>query len=95
MKGIRFYQEFPDKQSKRKNVNSDNCIAVNIDRSLCWYSNGHYEYEAIGSVFDYANSPVATTNVHSNYLRENCKRILESKARTIHPELFKYLDAEE
>lgn len=49
-------------------------------------------FEAVGALFDHADSAVATTSVSLSYLRQKCKRISEAKARIIHPRLFDFLD---
>jgi len=83
--GVRFYEEF---QSHSKKHTQGNCIAV-------LYSNGTFlsgNYDAIGAVYFMPNSPVASTSVGMDYLRLNCKRVSETHAREVHPELFAYLD---
>jgi hypothetical protein len=47
--------------------------------------------DAVGAVYYTPNSPVATTGVSWEYIREKCKRIPESMAKEIHPELWNYL----
>lgn len=89
MKGLRFYQEFTD---RRKRIPNGNVIAVSTERE---HRCPDGSMEAIGAVFYYANSPVATTAASNDYLRKQCKRIPETKARTIHPRLFERLDRED
>jgi hypothetical protein len=86
MKGIRFYEEF---SNKRKGISENTVIAV-------LYVNGHnsYGYDAIGGTFPGTNSPVQSGNVNPEYLRVNCKRVSETRAREIHPNLFAFLDKE-
>jgi len=48
--------------------------------------------EGFGALFYNPNSPVAWTGISRDYLRENCHRVSENRAREIHPELFKRLD---
>lgn len=84
MKGIRFYEEFT---SKRRGESAGNAVAVAEP-------NGDGTYEAIAPLYDTPNSPVASTSIHWNYLFKNCKRVSEARAREVHPELFKYLDAD-
>lgn len=57
-----------------------------------FFSGGTACYEAIAGLFDRPNSPVASTAVAVDVLREKCKRVPERRAREVHPELFKYLD---
>jgi hypothetical protein len=47
--------------------------------------------EGIGSVFDYADSPVASTAASRSFLNR-CHRISEAEARQVHPTLFERLD---
>jgi len=89
MNGIRFYLEFKDK-SKREPGGT--VVAVLVLNGSYW-SSGTVCYEAIAALFDRPNSPVAGTGVAHDYLRQQCKRISEAKARAIHPGLFERLDA--
>jgi hypothetical protein len=82
MKGIRFYQE-----NGKRSVVAVLVPQSEIEREF-FVSTGMHE--ALGGVFDRDNSPVATTSVSVDYLREKCKRISEKMAREIHPELFKH-----
>ena len=47
--------------------------------------------EGLGAVFEFANSPVATTAASRGFLKQ-CRRIAESEARKVHPSLFGRLD---
>lgn len=92
MEGIRFYEEF---ENKRKGISNGNVVAVIHENN--WYrqdATGRLQllYEAIGAVYFYPNSPVCGTGVSQEYLWSTCKRVSESKAREIHPELFTVLD---
>ena len=88
MVGVRFYLEYLNKKDKRLNKSIGNVIAISKDNlnilNLC--------YDAIGAIYSHRNSEVASTTVHIDYLREKTKRISETKARVIHPNLFAYLD---
>jgi multisubunit Na+/H+ antiporter MnhG subunit len=88
MNGIRFYLEFTDK-SKRQ---SGGTVVAVLALNGCHWSSGKLCYEAIAALFEQSNSPVASTGVALNYLRQHCRRISEAKARTIHPALFERLD---
>lgn len=98
MNGIRFYLEYPTNADKRKATrkalgnHSGNVIAV-LDNGI-YFSGGEAVEDSIAGVYAWPNSPAAGTGVSLGYLRERCKRISEATARTIHPELFKYLDQE-
>lgn len=93
MKDVRFYLEHATPRDKRKGIHSGNVAAILYNS---WYIHAGVEYfkvyDSIAALMDTPNSPVCSTNVHDQWLRENCKRISEAKAREIHPELFKYLD---
>lgn len=86
MKDYRFYLEYKDKKAKRKGEHSGNVFALYIGAE-----SSPYQPEGAGSVFAYPNSPVAWTGIDYDTLRERFKRIPESEARRIHPELFLYL----
>lgn len=47
--------------------------------------------DALASLYDDANSPVASTVVCDGYLRR-CTRVPEAIARTMHPAMFARLD---
>jgi len=57
-----------------------------------YISSGKLCYEGFVGVFDRPNSPVNFSGAALDYLREKCKRVSETKARTIHPALFERLD---
>lgn len=97
MKGYKFFLEFPDNKTKRKsgrgNIgHSGNCIALATDPEFTYVRNGGIMQEGLSAIFYTRNSPVNWGSVSWDYLRENCKRISEAKAREIHPELFNRLD---
>lgn len=95
MLGYRFYADYSTKELKRKGGNAPNCIALflNDNKNLnYYYSNGEAMYEGLAAIFDSANSPVNVTGISASYLAECCKRISESRARSIHTELFNRLD---
>lgn len=86
MKDIRFYEEFT---SKRRGLSAGTVVAIGLPNIL-----GDGTFEAVGAVFERPNSPVTSISVHCSYLFFNCKRVSEQRAREVHPELFKYLDAD-
>ncbi len=88
MKGIRFYQEFEDRSKRRS---SSTIVAVCVCNGL-YFRSGKACYEGFVGVFDRLNSPVNFSGVALDYLREKCKRVSETQARTIHPALFERLD---
>ena len=97
MNGYRFYLEFDSKAAKRKSGRENtghtgNCLALAADREFTYIMNGGIFTEGLTAVYFSPNSPVNWSSVHWDYLREKCKRISESKAREIHPELFQRLD---
>ena len=84
MKDITFYQEF---ENRSRTKPTGNVLAV-IRDSRC--PDG--SMEAIGALFDRPDSPVASTAVSLEYLRTQCKRVSEAKARQVHPAMFERLD---
>jgi len=96
MKDVRFYVEYANKTEKGKSGkgagtnHSGTVMAIFVGNE--YWSGGQYVYGGMGAIQNYPDSPVATTGVSFEYLRENCKRIPESVARQIHPELFRCLD---
>lgn len=99
MKYVRFYLEYGSKANKRKGVHEGNVLAL-LDTMgdgfrPQYMGDLQYSHECISAVFFHPNSAVCGTQCHVRYLREECKRIPEWKARQIHPNLFAYLDAME
>jgi len=102
MKDYRFYEEFGTKQNKRKGISQGNVVALCLDEQYQvkkWHiENGEPEFYseqgAFSAVHDHSDSPVNYGSVAHDYLRESCKRVSEKRAREIHPELFRRLDAE-
>lgn len=96
MRGVRFYLEYPNSTEKRRATrkalgnHSGNVIAV-LDNGT-YISGGQAVVDGIAGVYDWPDSPPASTGVSLEYLRERAKRISEATAREIHPELFKWLD---
>lgn len=95
MNGIRFYQEFANKSKTKPTGNIIAALAGRITGAAgngVFFSGGAACYEAVAGLFDAPNSPVASTAVAIDLLREKCKRVSETKARQVHPNLFEYLD---
>jgi len=96
MKGFKFFLEYENKTEKNKGTrknpgnHSGNVVAV-LDDTLRATKDGAH-YDGIGAVFYTRNSGVGSTGVATKYLREKCKRISETQAREIHPNLFDVLD---
>jgi hypothetical protein len=88
MTGVRFYLEFRDKSKRQSGVTVVAALVLNDS----YWSSGKLCYEAIAALFNQPNSPVASTGVALDYLRQKCKRISEARARIIHPALFERLD---
>ena len=80
----------PRTSRKALGNHSGNVIAV-LDNGL-FISGGQVVTDGIAGVYDWPDSPPASTGVSLDYLRERTKRISEATARFIHPELFKWLD---
>jgi len=83
MKGVRFYEEFHDARKRRS---TGNCLAIFPDN----YAHG--EYEAYVAAMAEPNSMPASGGVSIEVLRTKCKRVPESRARRVHPNLFRWLD---
>lgn len=96
MNGVKFFLEYENKSEKNKGTrknpgnHSGNVVAVLDDTLKRW--NDGYSYDGFGGIYYTRNSPVASTSVSPDYLREKCKRISEKQAREIHPNLFGFLD---
>ena len=96
MKGFKFFLEYENKTEKNKGTRKNpgnhtgNVVAI-IDGTLKVWQDGA-SYDGFGGVYYTRNSPVGSTSIAPGYLQEKCKRISESQAREIHPELFKFLD---
>lgn len=86
MKDVRFYLEFPDERTKRKSGRANHGHSGNV---MALFEN---RLEGLAALFEYSNSPVASTGTSRGYLRR-CKRIPEELARSVHPTLFDSLDA--
>jgi hypothetical protein len=99
MKNVRFFVEYPDVRAKRKSGkgtgtnHSGNVLATFPDNTFRSIDSG-WCIEAVGAVYNHPNSAVASTSVAIEYIRNQCKRISESVARRIHPNLMDYMDAE-
>lgn len=108
MQDIRFYIDFGSAKAKRKAnrtkapiaSGAGNCLAISVS-SYDYYvrTQGKAMFEGVATVYDRiyddAPSPLASTAVSVEYLREACKRVSEAEARRIHPELFQWLDTSE
>ena len=100
MRGYRFYEEFSDK-GRRESMGT--VVALLLDdyqqpymhwSSIAENCQGDWVADAISSVFDTPNSEVGSGSVALGYLRERCKRVSETTARQIHPQMFVYLERE-
>lgn len=89
MKGIRFYEELTNK-NKAGETSQGNVLAV--FHELGFMGQHGYQYETISALFFEPNSVVCGSAANIDYIRNNCRRISEAKAREIHPELFIRLD---
>ena len=96
MKYVRFYEELNNKNRKGE-TSRGTVIAVFTENGTRVERTGDGSlrviYEGVGAVQDYPNCPVASTDVATIYLREECRRIPEARAREIHPQLFVWLDS--
>ena len=76
MKGVRFYLE---------------PVGPNVYAAFHQNVTPQGHIEGLGAVFEFANSPVASTSASRDFLK-GCRRISEAKARQVHPALFQRLD---
>lgn len=90
MRDVRFYQEF---HNARKTKSTGNCLAVEVKLFRVVSTGKRYErvYDAIATPWDGENVMPCSASVSEGYLRSNCKRVTEDKAREIHPNLFTML----
>lgn len=88
MKGIRFYLEFDSARAKRRGEHSGNCLAVLAANG----TNGAGDYDAILAPYSRPNCSPCSGGVSREYLRLQCKRISEARAREVHPALFTMVD---
>lgn len=87
MKGIRFYLEYESPAHKRKGEHLGTVFARYISSPL--ESVGMAE--GAGAVSNIPNDWCCGSTASLDYLRTNCKRIPEAKAKEIHPRLIDYL----
>lgn len=103
MKGYRFYEELTDKNRKAEKskgtvialiLHEETGNPIYVPGSVnTRYGTPSLIAEAICSLFDEPNSSVCSSQVAIEYLWQECRRISEDKARSIHPKLFQYLEA--
>ena len=100
MKGYRFYEELEHKNRKAEQ-SKGSVVAVVGEHGLYgrgWHPSGFFSgpgiycYEAFSGLYNEPNPPVCFSSVGHNYLREQCRRVSEQRAREIHPALFERLD---
>jgi len=96
MKNYRFYLEYASKQAKRKKQDLGTVIAVWYDKSEfaqgAYQSGGQWVRDCISSVIEGNKECLGHSSCSDGYLREKTKRIPESLARTMHPQIFNILD---
>ncbi|GAC1371029.1 MAG: hypothetical protein NVS3B25_18990 [Hymenobacter sp.] len=91
MKNYRFYLEYETPADKRKGTvkapgkHLGNVVAIDTEIRL----------EGFSGVYNWPDSAVNWGTVSAGYLRDNCRRIPETLARQIHPNLFVRLDSAE
>jgi hypothetical protein len=96
MKGYRFYEEFDSSYKKRKHQGSGNVLALDLEkgRPVGWLDGqGRWVMSCTAAVLSEPQSPVCGTAVSREVLAKNYRRIPETKAREIHPNLFAWLDS--
>ena len=91
MRGFRFFEEYRD---ETRTESLGNVIAVHLAIGGSFIQPGGVCLHAIcapeGSRTP--NSPVRPTYFSAEFLGKHCRRISETRARTIHPKLFEYLE---
>jgi hypothetical protein len=93
MKGFKFYLEYESPAKKRKGEHAGTVVAAFTGDEYQFIKDGEWMRECIATLTDSPNCPwVCSVNVSDEYLRKNCKRISEQKAREIHPNLFSILE---
>ena len=92
MKGYRFYLEYETPADKRTGTvlapgkHTGNVVATDLDTR---HRGG---FEGLSSVYAHADSPVNWGALPFDFLATRCRRIPETLARLIHPQLFARLD---
>ncbi|MGH7720143.1 MAG: hypothetical protein ACREON_15040 [Gemmatimonadaceae bacterium] len=91
MRGYRFFEEFIDAGRQQS---AGNVIAIHM-AGHSFVKEGGVCLNAVCAQIDKKepNSPVTSTLFNAEYLGERCRSISESRARTIHPRLFEYLES--
>jgi hypothetical protein len=71
----------------------NNCVAVVLDNfgNPMWQGSTDC-MDCIGPIRGTSDSPVASTSVSRDYLRNRCVRISQQLARKLHPAMFAYLE---
>ena len=92
MIGYKFYLEYPSTKDKNKGTRKElgnHCSSVvAIMYNQYRIVNDGIMYDGIVGLTVAINPYVASSGVHSGYLKERCKLISEKQARLIHPNLF-------
>ena len=87
MNGVRFYEEYAD---KKRGISAGACLAVTPDDGY-FDAVGGWVYGCVGPLMaDHLpnTSALCGCQVASDWLRANCKRVSEARARLVHPNLF-------
>ncbi|KKL91923.1 hypothetical protein LCGC14_1889840 [marine sediment metagenome] len=99
MKGIRFYRDGNGARIRSGRGNwapkdfPDGCQGLAIFPDTWQARNGHVD--GVASLWATpGDGPYAGTAVHPDYLTENCRRISESQAREMFPNLVKRLESD-
>lgn len=93
MKGYRFYLEHENPEKKRAGEHTGNAVAIFNTRMSYGGSPDDHAYDAYSAIYQIEpNSAVERGTVTVGWLKENCKRTSEAKAREVHPRLFSVLD---
>jgi hypothetical protein len=90
MTGIRFYEQFKDEQ---KRESAGKAVAVYIHK---WRDGSEKQgriFRAVVGLGKPPNPPALLSTVAESYLQKKCRRISETRARQINPNIFRVLKA--
>lgn len=88
MKGYTFYLEYPSKQDKRKKRGNPTVLVAYGKPFLSGQSGKIACVETVSAAIEGDRNLFTSGAASLDYIRENCTRVSEAKARSIHPEIF-------